>query len=45
MNGKFRLTYGKEIHDHLTYAEATKKFGQVVFHALTCSGDIESKPD
>lgn len=38
----FRVTYGKQVQDNLTYAEAAHEFGECVFHALSCEGAIDN---
>ena len=37
-HGLFRVTYGGEVHEGLTYARALHEFGASVFHALACTG-------
>lgn len=44
-NGKFRVTYGTEVHDNLSYIRAAEEFGYSVFHALACAGKIEVESD
>jgi hypothetical protein len=39
-NGLFRITYGKQVKENLTYADACHEFGECVFHALACDGKI-----
>lgn len=41
VNGKFKLTYGTEIHDSLTYAQAAHQLGFALMHSFTCEGKIE----
>lgn len=36
----FRVVYGEEIKERLTYEEASKKFGECVFHSLACAGRL-----
>ena len=38
--GRFRVTYGKQVTDGLTYAAAAKEFGLCVMHALACESKI-----
>ena len=38
----FRVTYGKQVKDHLTYEEAAEEFGLCVFHALACDGKLDN---
>lgn len=40
-NNKFRLTYGKQVLDGLTYETAAKQLGFSILHALHCEGKIE----
>jgi hypothetical protein len=44
-NGLFRVTYGAQIKDGLTYAAAAKEYGQCVFHALACNGSLGNQGD
>lgn len=39
-NGRFRITYGLQVKDGLTYADAAREFGECVFHALACEGRL-----
>jgi hypothetical protein len=39
-NGLFRITYGKQVRENLTYADACHEFGECVFHALACDGKL-----
>lgn len=41
----FTVTYGKQIKDRLRYAEAAKEFGECVFHALACNGQLNNDGD
>lgn len=41
----FRVTYGLQVHDHLTYAEGMTEFGKCVFHALACEGLLNNEGD
>lgn len=38
---KFRVTYGLEVKEELTYAQAAKTLGECILHALTCGGKIQ----
>ena len=40
--GKFRVTYGAEVHADLNYAIAAKKYGYCVFHSLACAGKLNN---
>lgn len=44
-NGKFRVTYGAEVHDQLTELKAAKEYGVCVMHSLCCAGKVDSDPD
>jgi hypothetical protein len=37
---RFRVTYGSQVQDGLTYVEAAKAFGLCYFHALACEGQL-----
>ena len=41
--GLFRITYGLEIKDNLTYVEAAEEFGLCVFHALACNSKLNNE--
>lgn len=41
--GHFRVTYGLQVKDNLTYAQASKEFGECVFHALACEGQLNNE--
>lgn len=41
-DGTFRVTYGHEVHDQLSYVEAAKEFGECVFHSLACVGKLDT---
>lgn len=34
----FRVTYGLQVNDELTYEEACNKVGEAILHALCCNG-------
>jgi hypothetical protein len=36
----FRVSYGAQVRDNLTYIEAAKEYGLCVFHALACEGKL-----
>lgn len=40
---KFRVTYGKQIDDNLTYARAAEELGQSIMHALACEGALDHR--
>lgn len=37
---KFRVTYGAQVKENLTYAQAAKELGECILHALACEGKI-----
>ena len=37
----FRVTYGYQVDDHLTYAEAAAKLGQAIMHRAACDGLLD----
>ena len=37
----FRVTYGNQVKDHLSYADAAKELGESIFHALACEGKLD----
>ena len=39
-SGLFRVTYGAEIHDNLTYEKAAEQYGYFVFHSLAYAGKL-----
>lgn len=39
----FRVTYGKEVKDRLTYAQAAAEFGRAVMHWLACEGLLDNR--
>ena len=39
---RFRVQYGSQVRDRLTWEEAAAEFGECVFHALACNGDIRN---
>ena len=38
----FRVTYGKEVKDRLTYSEACSALGQAQMHWLACEGKLNN---
>lgn len=44
-NGRndFRVTYGKEVHDGLTYSQAARKLGEAQMHFLACLGKLDNR--
>lgn len=40
-SGKFRVTYGLQVCDRLTYAEAAKDLGACIMHHLNNEGVLE----
>lgn len=41
-NGKFRIKYGAQVKDGLTYGEAVSEYGACVFHSLACAGKLDN---
>jgi hypothetical protein len=41
-DGKFRVTYGKQVKTDLHYGAAAHEFGLCVFHALACDGKLNN---
>ncbi|CAB5224308.1 hypothetical protein UFOVP393_53 [uncultured Caudovirales phage] len=41
----FRVTYGKQVKDQLTYTEGAREFGLCLFHALACDGLLDNEGD
>jgi hypothetical protein len=39
-NGRFRVVYGLQVKEGLTYAEAAREFGECVFHYEACNGRL-----
>ena len=39
---RFTVEYGKQIKDGLRYAAAAREYGECVFHALACNGDLDA---
>jgi hypothetical protein len=44
-SGKFRVTYGKEVHSGLSYEKAANRFGLCVFHALACADKLNNEAE
>lgn len=42
-SGRFRVSYGKQVNDHLTYAQAAHRLGEAMFHRLACEGEIRTR--
>lgn len=41
--GKFIVGYGYQQYKTNSYGQAAKELGEVIMHALTCEGKIETK--
>lgn len=39
----FRVTYGLQAKDNLSYVEAANEYGLCLFHALACAGLIDNE--
>lgn len=40
---KFRVTYGMQVEDNLTYVQAAAKLGQAIMHALACDSLLDNE--
>ena len=40
--GLFRVSYGAQVRDNLTYIEAAKEYELCVLHALACEGKLDN---
>ncbi len=38
----FRVTYGLEVYDDLTYSEACERLGEAILHALACNSKLDN---
>lgn len=38
----FRVTYGKQIFDYLSYEQAARRMGESIMHALACDGHLDN---
>lgn len=43
--GRFRITYGAQVRDDLSYVEAAHEYGECLFHALACDGVLNNEGD
>jgi hypothetical protein len=41
--GLFRVTYGLQVTDELTYAQACAELGQCILHALACNSELNNE--
>lgn len=39
----FRVTYGKQVDDRLTYSGACSKLGQAIMHRLSCDELVDNR--
>ena len=39
----FTVTYGLQVKQNLTYAEAARELGECIFHALACDGKLDNQ--
>ena len=39
----FKITYGVQVSDNLTYSRAASEFGSCMFHALACDGKLNNE--
>lgn len=42
-DGSFKIIYGAEVHDKLTYHEAAHILGECIFHASACAGKLNNE--
>ena len=42
-DGLFRVTYGYQVDDALTYVDAASKLGQAIMHRAACDGLIDDE--
>lgn len=40
-NGLYRVTYGKQVTDNLTYEKACMELGVSIMHSLACEGRMK----
>lgn len=41
-NKLFRVTYGLQVDDDLTYSQACEKLGEAILHDAACEGRLEN---
>jgi hypothetical protein len=41
--GRFRVTYGREVHNDLTYEQAGRHLGLSIMHALACDRRLDPR--
>jgi hypothetical protein len=39
----FRVTYGAQVKDRLSYGEAARELGAVIMHALACEDRLDNR--
>lgn len=39
----FRVVYGVQVRDRLSYTTAAHEFGECVFHSLACAGLLDNR--
>lgn len=44
-NGKFRVIYGKEVRDNLSYGAAARELGECLLHSMSCASLLDSTDD
>ena len=42
-NGRFKVVYGLQESDKLTYSEACGQLGECLLHSLSCAGSIDNE--
>lgn len=40
---RFRVTYGLQVDDELTYGRAAAKYGEAIMHALACDSKLDNR--
>lgn len=40
--GLFRVSYGLQVRDNLTYAQCAKELGECILHDLSCEGIVNN---
>lgn len=39
----FRVTYGQQVNDRLTYSEAAAELGAAIMHRLACESQLDNR--
>ena len=43
--GRFKVTYGLQVKNDLTYSEAAQELGFCIFHNLACESKLDNEKD